>query len=234
MLPNKFMKQIHFVFICCCFPLIAGGCGSPSIKNLRAGQGKAIVVFGNSIAAGYGVKPEESFPAQLCALIQLPVLNFGVSGDTTRSALERVPDVLQQDPWIVIIELGGNDFLSKLPKEETQENLLKMVQTFQEHGSIVVLLGINLGLFKDEYKTIYAHVAKETGAFLIPQVLKGILDSREYRQDDFIHPNAKGHAKLARRIEDPLKSLLKKAQWPPSVKKKHMSPQECARLMYAH
>ncbi|MFB2935459.1 arylesterase [Aerosakkonemataceae cyanobacterium BLCC-F154] len=188
------------------------------MKNLKAGAGKQVIVLGDSIASGYGVEANQAFPSVLSQELSLPIVNRGVSGDTTETGLKRLQtDVIAAEPWLVIVELGGNDFLRKFPKPETEKNLRQIVTSIQEKSAIVVLLGMNLGLFTDEYKTLYQRVAKETNAYLIPEVLKGISDNPRYRQPDFIHPNAEGHKLLATRVAKELKPLLAKATWPSAL-----------------
>lgn len=199
---------------------VLSGCGRKieNVENLHTGIGRSIIVFGNSIAAGYGVPEDKSFPALLARKLGIPILNRGVSGDTTAMALRRLEkDVLEENPWMVIIELGGNDFLNKVPKEETEANLIQIIEAIQRKGAIAVLLGMNMGLFVDEYREIYQRVAERTGAYLIPEVLNGILDNPAYRQEDFIHPNEAGHEKLADRVAKELRPLLMKATWPPEL-----------------
>ncbi len=145
------------------------------ITNLNRGAGQNIIVLGDSITAGYGLNTEQAYPYLLSQKLNLPILNRGVSGDKTADGLARLSaDVLAQEPWIVMIALGGNDFLKKVPKRETEENLRKIITKIQAQQAITVLLGMNLGLFKDEYRDLYQRVAQETGSYLIPQVLKGI------------------------------------------------------------
>ena len=190
-----------------------------SVKNLKAGSGKQVIVLGDSIASGYGLETNQAFPSILSQELGLPIINRGVSGDTTETALKRLQtDVIAAEPWLVIVELGGNDFLRKFSKTETEENLRQIITTIQESSAIVVLLGMNLGLFTDEYKIIYQRIAEETNAYLIPESLKGILDNPRYRQEDFIHPNAEGHKLLATRVAKELKPLLAKATWPSALK----------------
>jgi acyl-CoA thioesterase-1 len=200
--------------------LIVTSCSNPvdAVKNLQAGVGQQVIVLGDSIAAGYGVTEAEAFPKVLSQQLGLPILNRGVSGDTTAAALTRLKtDVIAAAPWLVIVELGGNDFLQKLPQTETEQNLRQIVTSTQETGAIVVLLGISLGLIEDDYKQLYQRVAKDTQAYLIPQITNGILDDRRYRQDDIIHPNPAGHELLATRIAKSLQPLLAKAKWPSAL-----------------
>lgn len=204
---------VAFLIMISCSP------GIETVKNLEAGVGDKIIVLGDSIASGYGVSETESFPSVVSRLLNLPIVNQGVGGNTTTDALNRLQqDVLSASPWLVIVELGGNDFLRKLPKTETELNLKTIITKIQEKQAIAVLLGINLGMFKDEYQEIYERVAKETQAYLIPQVLEGILDNPKYRQEDFIHPNAAGHQLLGERVAQGLKPLLEKAKKPELLK----------------
>lgn len=190
------------------------------VKNLTAGTGKQVIVLGDSIASGYGVDKTDAFPSVLSRQLSLPILNRGVSGDTTAMGLSRLQkDVLSADPWLVIVELGGNDFLRKIPQTETEQNLRQIVTSIQQQKAMVVLLGINVSLIKDDYKQLYERVAKDTQAYLIPQVSKGIVDDERHRQDDIIHPNVEGHKLLATRTAEGLQPLLKKATWPPELLK---------------
>lgn len=184
-----------------------------SVTNLKPGNTGPIVVFGDSITTGYGLSSDEAFPQMLQASIGFPILARGKNGDTTASALTRLQeDVLEDRPWMVIVELGGNDFLKNLPKGDTRKNLATIIRTIQDQGAVVVLLGMELGLFVDEYGDLYLEVSKETGAFLIPRVNREIMDKAALRQEDKIHPNRAGHAIIAERISKNIKPLLKEAE----------------------
>ena len=199
---------------------LAIGCsqGLNSVKNIDAGAGEKIIVLGDSIASGYGVAESEAFPSVLGRKLGLPVVNKGVAGDTTAMGLNRLQrDVISQNPWLVIVELGGNDYLRKIPAAETEENLRQIITQIQQQGAVVVLLGINPGLLNDPYKEMFERLAKENEAYLIPQVLTGVLDNPKHRQDDVIHPNAAGHEVLADRVAEDLRPLLKEVKWPPSL-----------------
>ena len=161
-----------------------------NIANINDGTGERILALGDSITAGYGLKQEQAYPYLLSQKINLPIVNVGVSGDKTADALARLPeDVLDENPWMVIVALGGNDFLKKVPKTVTEQNLKEIIAQVQVKKAITVILGMNLGLFTDEYKDLYQRVAEETNSYLIPQVLRGIIDNPKHRQQDIIHPN---------------------------------------------
>ena len=188
------------------------------ITHLDSGTGEKIYILGDSITAGFGLKQEQAYPYLLSQKINLPVVNRGVSGDRTADGLARLSeDVLGEKPWLVIVALGGNDFLKKVPKTETEQNLRKIIAQVQAEKAITVILGMNLGLFSDEYKDLFERVATETGSYLIPQVLKGIIDNPKHRQQDIIHPNQLGQEILADKVAKSLESLLKEAKLPSSL-----------------
>ena len=208
------------IFTCHCIILL-NSCQSriSNITNINSGTGDQILILGDSITAGYGLQPEQAYPYLLSQKLNLPIVNRGVSGDTTTDSLAGLSeDILIEKPWMVIIGLGGNDFLKKIPKTLTEQNLKSIISQIQAENAITVLLGMNLGLFTDEYKDLYQRVAEETGSYLIPQVLKGIIDNPRHRQQDIIHPNAIGQEILANKIAEALKPLLKEATLPASFK----------------
>lgn len=190
-----------------------------NVANINNGTGENILVLGDSITAGYGLKQKQAYPYLLSQKINLPIVNLGVSGDRTSDALARLSeDVLKEKPWMVIVALGGNDFLKKVPKTVTEQNLKEIIAQIQARKAITVILGMNLGLFTDEYKDLYQRVAEETNSYLIPQVLKGIIDNPKHRQQDIIHPNQIGQEILADKIALSLDPLLKQAKLPVSLK----------------
>ena len=182
---------------------------STNVANLDS-QGSSIVAFGDSLTAGYGARPGEDYPSKLAALINRPVINAGQSGDTTAGALERVEDdVLAHDPKIVIVGLGGNDFLRGEPLATTEQNLRAIVREIQANGAMVVLLGFRFPSLQADYADMYERVADDERCLLIPGVLAGILTDPALKSDE-IHPNARGYALMADRIEAPLAKLLER------------------------
>jgi acyl-CoA thioesterase I len=183
------------------------------VNNLYRGTGQHIIAFGDSITAGAGVGPQAAYPQLLSEALGVPVLNRGRSGDTTATALARLQqDVIDADPWLVIIGLGGNDYLRQVPIAETAQNLRTIITTLQGAGAIVVLLGMDVDPFNGGYETLYQTLAQETQAYLIPEVLEGLNDSRYLY--DRIHPNQAGHQILADRVAVGLDPLLAEATWP--------------------
>ena len=180
---------------------------SPSIKNLDS-EGKNIICFGNSITSGVGARRGSDYPSLLQELVEKNVINAGVSGDTTKSALLRLKrDVLERDPYLVIIELGGNDFLKRMPKKETFKNLKETILKIQDKGAIVALCDVS-GLFSmTAYRKHFAKLAKETGSIFIPALLKGILENPSLKYD-YVHPNTDGYKLIAQKIYQALKPYL--------------------------
>jgi acyl-CoA thioesterase I len=201
--------------------LLLTGCQQDAIvredvNNFNQGTGTQIIAFGDSITAGAGVGTQAAYPNLLGSLLGLPIVNKGRGGDTTATALSRLQqDVIQANPWLVIVGLGGNDFLQQVPLTQTEQNLRQIVTRLQQKGAIVVVLAMNVKPFNGNYGKMYQRVTNDTQAYLIPGVLEGLNDPR-YLYDD-IHPNQEGHRILANRVAQGLKPLLDKAKKPPNL-----------------
>jgi len=174
-------------------------------------RGANVIAFGDSLTAGYGAGTAEDYPSVLATLLGTPVVNAGVSGDTTESALARLDaDVLARDPRIVIVGLGGNDFLRHMPIAETEANLRNTIRQIHAAKAMVVLLGFRFPTLGPSYENMYERVADEEGCLLIPDLLDGILRDPALRSDA-IHPNARGYRVMAERVAAPCRKLLQKA-----------------------
>ncbi len=186
-----------------------GACG-PKIANIDSTSGKTIICFGDSLTEGYGAKPGEDYPSVLAKLLNQPVINAGISGNTTRQALERLQiDVLNNDPRLVIVQFGGNDFFRKIPRSETRDNLDQIVLKIQEKGAMVAIAGVRIGLLVDEYDEVYKQVAKNRKCIYIPNIMKDIFTDSQKKSDE-LHPNAAGYSIIARRIYERIKPYFKK------------------------
>lgn len=192
-----------FLFAC-------GGEPFDSIRNVRS-AGETIICFGDSLTEGVGAGSGEDYPTVLSRLLGMRVVNAGHRGDTSARALERIADsILTQNPRLVIVLLGGNDFLRQVPTEETRKNLKEIVRRIQDHGAMVAIAGIKLGLFTDEYGPIFEETAEELGALYIPGVMKGIFNDAKFKSDR-IHPNGAGYGLIAERIAEKIKPLLQQS-----------------------
>ena len=155
-----------------------------------------IVCFGNSLTSGVGAEKGKDYPSQLALLLKTEVINSGIPGDTTSSALQRIEkDVLRFHPDLVIILLGGNDFLKKYPLKETERNIREIVERIKEENAQIILVSP-----LPFYDSLYKQIAKETGILFIPHILRGILTDPELKSDE-VHPNEKGYFLMAKRIE---------------------------------
>ncbi len=180
------------------------------VANLNS-RGANIISFGDSLTAGYGASAGEDYPARLASLIGTSVLNAGVSGDTTEMALARIDsDVLSRDPRVVIVGLGGNDYLRGVDIATTERNLRMIVRKVHGAGAMVVLLGFSFPSLNLDYHKMYDRVASEEGCLLLPHMLRGIVTDPDLKSDA-IHPNARGYQIMAERISGPCRKLIKKA-----------------------
>jgi len=180
------------------------------VRNLDS-RGANVIAFGDSLTAGYGAQPGEDYPSRLSTLIAQPVINAGVSGDTTQSALARLDaDVLAKDPRIVIVGLGGNDFLNSIPIAATETNLRTIAQKIEGAGAMVVLLGFRFPSFTADYEAMYERVAKDEHCLLVPRITRNILNDPTLKSDA-IHPNARGYQLMAERVAGPCKKLIARA-----------------------
>ena len=166
--------------------------------------------MGDSLAAGYGVKPEQSFPVRLEAALKaagraVTVLNQGVSGDTTAGGLERIDWMLADKPDIVLVELGGNDALRGTDPAVTEKNLSAIVEKLKAAGVTVWLAGMqaprNLGSdYVTAFDGLYKRVADKYQVPLYPFILDGLEQSPVFLQGDGIHPNPHGAQIVADRL----------------------------------
>jgi acyl-CoA thioesterase-1 len=180
------------------------------VCNLHS-RGTNVIAFGDSLTAGYGASAGEDYPTRLSALVGVPVINAGVSGDTTDTALARLDaDVLARDPRIVIVGLGGNDFLHGVDIKTTEANLRTIVEKIQGAGAMVVILGFRFPSLNADYEGMYKRVAKDGRCLFIANLLRGIITDPQLKSDE-IHPNAKGYALMAERIARDLRRLMKAA-----------------------
>jgi len=191
----------------------AFACGRDSfdkIRNIRS-AGDSVICFGDSLTEGVGAGSGEEYPTVLSRRLAVPVVNAGVRGDTTAQALERVSEaVLSKNPRLVVILLGGNDFLRRVPLHDTRKNLAEIIRRVQAQGAMVAIAGMRLGLFTDEYAAIFEETARHFGALYIPGVMKGILSDAALRSDP-IHPNGAGYRLVAERIAEKITPLLQEA-----------------------
>ncbi len=167
----------------------------------RPTAGEHIIAFGDSLVEGVGSSVGRDFVSLLSRRLGVRIINAGRRGDTTASALARLDEaVLARSPRVVIVLLGGNDVLRRVPKETTFENLESIVRRIRGQGAAVVLVGVRVGLFTDNYGVEYERLARRTSAAVVPDILDGILGHVD-RMSDSVHPNDQGYELIADRLE---------------------------------
>lgn len=182
----------------------------PPISPAADEPSLTILAFGDSLTAGYGVDPTDSYPAQLERILQsdgypVKVINGGISGETSSAALNRLDWMLKTKPDIVIVETGGNDALRGIDLTITRANISEIVRMFDESGAVVIVAGLqiiqNLGsAYADEFASIYPEVAEQYRVALIPFILEGVAADPNLNQADFIHPTAEGYSVIVDHI----------------------------------
>ena len=179
----------------------------PPVKNPRP-AGETIVCFGDSLTHGTGASPGMDYPSQLSRLIGRPVVNAGIPGDTTARALERLErDVLSRSPRIVLITLGGNDLKNRQDRDSAFRNLKTIITSIQGRGALVIVGGLDVPVWGRGFQEQYRKVSEETGAVLVPDVLKGLLGNPD-KMSDAIHPNDAGYAIMAGYFHEAIKKYL--------------------------
>ena len=185
---------------------------SPSVARVR------IVVLGDSLSAGLGLPEAEAFPAVVEDLLRsnghdVEVINAGISGDTSAGGLARVDWVLQQQPQVLVVELGGNDALRGQDLSNTETNLREIVRRGQAAGARVVLLGMDVPTnygpdYSRAFSNMYVRIADEEGATLVPGFVREFGVDPSLLQPDGLHPTAEGQRQLAAKLAPVLEAIL--------------------------
>ncbi len=230
MLPPAMIRRLASLAVCL---LPAFACAEPPGEEMPrpsrsanpsppedADARPALVAFGDSLTAGYGIEVEEAWPSRLQELLDAGgfdyrVVNAGVSGETTAGGLRRLGWALDRIPGaeVIVIALGGNDGLRAIPARVMEENLRQLVADAQERGLRVLLAGVpappELGAdYGERFAEAFRAVAEEAGALLLPSILEGVAGVPELNQSDRVHPNAAGQRRLADNVFEALAPLL--------------------------
>lgn len=181
---------------------------------------KVVLFFGDSLTAGYGLSPEEAFPAlSEKQLIKngksVKAVNAGLSGETSAGGLTRIDWVLRQPIDVFVLELGANDGLRGLPLDQTKKNLQAIIDKVKAKNPNVKILitGMmvppNMGnAYTTQFTAIFPELAKKNNATLMPFLLEGVAGDEKLNQADGIHPNIEGHKIVATNITKVLSPLL--------------------------
>jgi acyl-CoA thioesterase-1 len=179
-----------------------------------------LVVFGDSISAGYGIRVDQGWVALLQAKLTregygYQVINASISGETTAGGLARLPRALAlHHPQVVVLELGGNDGLRALPIAQMRDNLKQMCALARAAGARVLLLGMrippNYGPdYTEQFRRVYSDLARADQLPLVPFLLDNIALNPDLMQADGFHPNTQGQPKLLDNVWPELERLLR-------------------------
>jgi acyl-CoA thioesterase I len=195
---NRIIKLLLPGLIATCLILLSAGCEQARrYKTLEAGA--TVLAFGDSVTYGVGAGKGEDYPWLLAQHTGWNVVNAGISGDTAQNAKHRIADLLaRQQPELVLIELGGNDFLRKRKASAVKADLQSIIEQSMASGATTVLIAVpgvsilraSIGALSDS--PIYAQLAEETGALLVPGIFAEVLSDDNLKADQ-IHPNAAGY-----------------------------------------
>jgi lysophospholipase L1-like esterase len=184
---------------------LAAACGdAPKLAPLATDA--VVLAFGDSITYGTGARESESFPAQLEGLIGRKVVRAGVPGEVSAQALARLPGELEEHrPALLVLCIGGNDFLRNLGKAQVAANVQTMVAVAKQRGIDVLLIGTPEKSLTVTPPAFYAEIAEQLGIPYEGKVIGEILRNSELKSDT-IHPNARGYRLIAERVAALLKA----------------------------
>jgi len=191
-------------FLLCLALLLLGAC-SERTRIERLPSDAVVLAFGDSLTYGTGADEAESYPAQLELLIRRRVVRAGVPGEVTAQALARLPAALDEHaPRLLLLCIGGNDFLRRLGNEQAARNVRAMIQLARKRGVAVVLIATPEPSLLASPPAFYAEIAKEQRVAFEPGVISTVLRDASLKSDP-IHPNARGYRVIAERLAGLLK-----------------------------
>lgn len=210
--PVPFRRPLLLGFIASALLLAAGCSQSAKPKGRMLAREASLLCLGDSLTFGFGVEAGTSYPARLAQLTGHATENAGVNGSTAEGALARLPGLLEKNqPGLVLVSIGGNDFLRHLPLKRTRAALQQIVQTAARSTQVALIAqprpplpGSAPSTLKDH--ALYAEVAEETRVPLFAGGWSGVLSRPELRSDQ-IHANAQGYALFAQRLAQWLREM---------------------------
>lgn len=181
-----------------------------------AGLGPTLLVMGDSLSAAYNIERDESWVAMLEERLQgeANVVNASISGETTSGGVQRFDELLRQhEPFMVLLELGGNDGLRGLPPQQMQANLATMIEASQAADAEVLLLGIDIppnygDAYREAFTNVYHTLADEYDVELVPFLLEGVATDDALMQDDDIHPTAEAQPIILETVWEQLEEMI--------------------------
>ena len=190
------MSAASRLFFAVCLVFLLAGCErAPTLAKLNPHD--VIVAFGDSLTYGTGADPAQAYPVVLAALTGRTVINAGVPGETTAGGLARLPAILDEHkPRLVLLCLGGNDMLRRVPEAETVNNLRLLVRTARAAGAEVVLIGVPEPRLFGGTAAFYETLAQELQLPLEQTAFAKVLKDNRLKADP-IHANAAGYQVVA-------------------------------------
>lgn len=200
------MQAASRFLVAVCIAFLVAACERPSALP-RLNPHDVIVAFGDSLTHGTGASIDAAYPAVLASLTSRTVINAGVPGDTTASALPRLPEVLAEyQPRLVLLCLGGNDMLNKQSAATIENNLRLLIRTIRASGAAVLLIGVPEPRLFGGAPDFYVRIARDLKLPLEDEVFNAVLKDNRLKSDP-IHPNAAGYRVVAERLD----AFLRKA-----------------------
>lgn len=161
--------------------------------------GLKVAALGDSLVTGYGASTPGGFVTFLSQRTGTAITNHGENGDTAAEGLARVPEALAEQPDVVIVLLGGNDALQKVPQATTRANLDALLAQLEAAHVKIVLAGVLGGLGIDPYQSMFADLARAHHAVYVGNVLAGLIGNRQLMSDE-VHPNEAGYQRIADKV----------------------------------
>lgn len=215
--------------------LCFAGCQQENEPEVVVKQQKfdgTIVAVGDSLTAGLGVDEERNYPSQLQKRLDsdgynYTVINAGVSGETTSGLVSRLDWIMTMNPDIVILEIGANDGLRGIDVNVPNNNLIKILNYFEENNVIIVFTGMrmvwNLGPeYTSAFNAIYPKLAQEYGVIFMPFFLEDVATVRELNREDGLHPNGEGYRVIVNNLYSYVLTAIKQFE----VKKNTLETQK--------
>lgn len=219
------MPQKLFFPLICLFCLIS--CADKDSVDERSHQLTEreikVLFLGDSLTAGYGVKPEEAYPSLIQNKLKeeqyhnVKIINESISGSTTTNAKSRLEKQLKLKPDVLLLALGANDGLRRFNLKKTKNNLAKAIKLAKENNIIVILAGMKIPTilgknYSEEFEKLFIDLAKDLNIHFVPFLLEGVGGKPEFNQPDRVHPNSKGHQKMANIVYPHLELALKEVK----------------------
>ena len=201
-------RLISSLLAVCLAAALAAGCDKtePSKPN-------EIIAFGDSLVFGLGTTTGNNFVSLLSQRLSIDIRNAGFPGDTTASALARLPNsVLSRRPSLVIVLLGANDLFENVPVVQRVNNIRSILQQIRTNGAKVVLVGLTVDTTLDPFGGALPEIAGQTSSSFVPGVLDGWYGDPAFMAADGVHPNDAGHKIMADRVEPVLRAALGSSQ----------------------